>query len=49
MRFTQRVSVWPVGLVGGSFYEKPICKDGKVVDFTMLQNKHLNGLLKIRL
>jgi hypothetical protein len=30
MRYTKRVSVWPVGLVGGSLYEKPICKGDEV-------------------
>lgn len=30
MRFTKTVTVWPVGLVGGLRYEKPIVKDGKV-------------------
>ncbi|GAB1601372.1 galactosylgalactosylxylosylprotein 3-beta-glucuronosyltransferase 1-like [Argonauta hians] len=31
MRDTKVVSVWPVGLVGGLRYEKPIIKNGKVV------------------
>ena len=30
MRFTKRVSVWPVGLVGYLRYESPIIKSGKV-------------------
>ncbi|KAL5021769.1 hypothetical protein ScPMuIL_000924 [Solemya velum] len=30
MRYTKRVSVWPVGLVGGAIYESPIVKNGKV-------------------
>ncbi|OWF53552.1 galactosylgalactosylxylosylprotein 3-beta-glucuronosyltransferase 1-like [Mizuhopecten yessoensis] len=30
MRYTQRVSVWPVGLVGGLKHESPIVKNGKV-------------------
>ncbi|XP_028830965.1 galactosylgalactosylxylosylprotein 3-beta-glucuronosyltransferase 3 [Denticeps clupeoides] len=33
MRFTQRVSVWPVGLVGGMRYEGPVVENGKVVRF----------------
>ncbi|KAK7140256.1 hypothetical protein R3I94_012767 [Phoxinus phoxinus] len=31
MRSTRRVSVWPVGLVGGRRYERPLVKNGKVV------------------
>ncbi|XP_026878760.2 galactosylgalactosylxylosylprotein 3-beta-glucuronosyltransferase 2 isoform X1 [Electrophorus electricus] len=31
MRSTRRVSVWPVGLVGGRRYERPIVEQGKVV------------------
>lgn len=30
MRSTQRVSVWPVGLVGGMKYESPVVEGGKV-------------------
>lgn len=30
MRSTQRVSVWPVGLVGGMKYERPVVERGKV-------------------
>ncbi|KAK3595548.1 hypothetical protein CHS0354_021656 [Potamilus streckersoni] len=30
MRFTRKVTVWPVGLVGSLRYEKPIVQDGKV-------------------
>lgn len=30
MRTTQRVSVWPVGLVGGMKYERPVVEGGKV-------------------
>lgn len=30
MRFTKKVSVWPVGLVGNLRYESPIVKKGKV-------------------
>ncbi|CAL8327105.1 unnamed protein product [Lota lota] len=33
MRGTQRVSVWPVGLVGGMRYERPVVEGGKVVRF----------------
>lgn len=31
MRLTKGVSVWPVGLVGGRRYERPIVEKGKVV------------------
>lgn len=31
MRFTKKVSVWPVGLVGYLRYESPVVKEGKVV------------------
>ncbi|XP_063072203.1 galactosylgalactosylxylosylprotein 3-beta-glucuronosyltransferase 2-like [Engraulis encrasicolus] len=31
MRYTKRVSVWPVGLIGGRWYERPKVQDGKVV------------------
>lgn len=30
MRSTKKVSVWPVGLVGGLRYEKPVVENGKV-------------------
>ncbi|XP_030636076.1 galactosylgalactosylxylosylprotein 3-beta-glucuronosyltransferase 3 [Chanos chanos] len=33
MRYTQRVSVWPVGLVGGMRFERPVVEGGKVVRF----------------
>lgn len=33
MRYTYRVSVWPVGLVGGMKFERPVVEDGKVVRF----------------
>ncbi|KAF3836934.1 hypothetical protein F7725_004398 [Dissostichus mawsoni] len=33
MRSTERVSVWPVGLVGGMKYERPVIEGGKVVRF----------------
>ncbi|XP_007902388.1 galactosylgalactosylxylosylprotein 3-beta-glucuronosyltransferase 2 [Callorhinchus milii] len=31
MRLTRKVSVWPVGLVGGRRYERPLVEDGHVV------------------
>nr|XP_004653115.1 galactosylgalactosylxylosylprotein 3-beta-glucuronosyltransferase 2 [Jaculus jaculus] len=31
MRSTRKVSVWPVGLVGGRRYERPLVENGKVV------------------
>ncbi|XP_069742263.1 galactosylgalactosylxylosylprotein 3-beta-glucuronosyltransferase 2 [Narcine bancroftii] len=31
MRLTKKVSVWPVGLVGGRRYERPLVKQGHVV------------------
>ena len=30
MRYTQKVSVWPVAFVGEMMYESPIVKNGKV-------------------
>ena len=33
MRFTKKVSVWPVALVGGLRWEGPICVYGKVIEF----------------
>ena len=30
MRYTQKVSVWPVGLVGYLRYERPVVKNHKV-------------------
>ena len=30
MRYTKKVSVWPVGLIGLMLYEKPIVRNGKV-------------------
>ncbi|KAJ8367306.1 hypothetical protein AAFF_G00321160 [Aldrovandia affinis] len=33
MRGTQLVSVWPVGLVGGMRYERPVVEGGRVVRF----------------
>lgn len=31
IRQTQKVSVWPVGLVGGLRYESPVVQNGKVI------------------
>lgn len=31
MRYTQTVSVWPVAFVGELMYERPICKNNKVI------------------
>ncbi len=39
MRFTTRVSVWPVGLVGGLIVEKPVVRNGKVVDWNTMWKK----------
>lgn len=36
MRHTKKISVWPVGLVGGLKWEGPICKDGSVIKFYTL-------------
>ena len=33
MRYTERVSVWPVGLSGGLRWEGPLCSDGEVSGF----------------
>ncbi|XP_064623547.1 galactosylgalactosylxylosylprotein 3-beta-glucuronosyltransferase 3-like isoform X2 [Lineus longissimus] len=33
MRYTNKVSCWPVGLVGGLKFERPITKNGKVVSW----------------
>ncbi|XP_062849282.1 galactosylgalactosylxylosylprotein 3-beta-glucuronosyltransferase 3 [Trichomycterus rosablanca] len=33
MRYTQKVSVWPVGLVGAMKFERPVVENGKVVRF----------------
>uniref|UniRef100_A0A8C4R344 Galactosylgalactosylxylosylprotein 3-beta-glucuronosyltransferase n=1 Tax=Eptatretus burgeri TaxID=7764 RepID=A0A8C4R344_EPTBU len=33
MRYTSRVSVWPVGLVGGLLYEGPLVRHGQVTAF----------------
>lgn len=39
MRYTKKVSVWPVAFVGEILYERPICRDGKVVDWFCVWNK----------
>lgn len=31
IRFVKKVGVWPVAFVGELMYERPICKDGKVI------------------
>lgn len=36
MRRTRKVSVWPVGFVGGMLVEKPIVEDGRVVGFNSM-------------
>ncbi|XP_054723907.1 galactosylgalactosylxylosylprotein 3-beta-glucuronosyltransferase 3-like, partial [Uloborus diversus] len=36
MRYTERVSVWPVGLVGGLMVEKPLVKNGKVTGWNTI-------------
>lgn len=33
MRTTKKVSVWPVGLVGGLLVERPVVKEGKVTSW----------------
>ena len=33
MRDTKKVSVWPVGLVGKLWYERPVVEDGRVVSW----------------
>ncbi|KAM5137943.1 galactosylgalactosylxylosylprotein 3-beta-glucuronosyltransferase 3 [Mantella aurantiaca] len=40
MRHTQKVSVWPVGLVGGLKYEAPLVDNGKVVGFHTAWKTH---------
>ncbi|XP_040184878.1 galactosylgalactosylxylosylprotein 3-beta-glucuronosyltransferase 3 [Rana temporaria] len=40
MRHTQKVSVWPVGLVGGLKYEAPLVDHGKVVGFHTAWKTH---------
>ena len=31
MRYTNKVSVWPVAFVGQLLYETPLCENGKVI------------------
>ncbi len=38
MRYTKKVSVWPVAFVGELMYEKPIWKNGKVYKFYIFQS-----------
>ena len=33
MRYTKKVSVWPVAFVGELLYERPVCKNGKVTSW----------------
>ena len=33
MRYTKKVSVWPVGFAGGLLAEGPICENGKVINW----------------
>lgn len=33
MRYTKKVSVWPVGLVGDLLAEGPVCRNGRVVSW----------------
>ena len=33
MRYTKKVSMWPVGYVGGLKAEGPRCKNGQVLSF----------------
>ncbi|MEE6525755.1 hypothetical protein FKM82_025982 [Ascaphus truei] len=40
MRYTQRVAVWPVGLVGGLRYEGPVVERGHVVGFHTAWKTH---------
>lgn len=40
MRYTQKVSVWPVGLVGGLRYEGPLVDKGHVVGFHTAWKTH---------
>lgn len=44
MRSTQRVSVWPVGLVGGMKYERPVVEGGKVCTLSTVRVKHTSCL-----
>jgi len=36
MRFTKKISVWPVGLAGLLKWEGPICENGSVIKFRAL-------------
>lgn len=36
MRYTRKVSVWPVGLVGGLMVERPLVKNGKVTGWNTI-------------
>ncbi|KAM4721973.1 galactosylgalactosylxylosylprotein 3-beta-glucuronosyltransferase 3 [Rhinophrynus dorsalis] len=40
MRYTQKASVWPVGLVGGLRFEGPIVESGRVVGFHTAWKTH---------
>ncbi|XP_059811371.1 galactosylgalactosylxylosylprotein 3-beta-glucuronosyltransferase 3 [Hypanus sabinus] len=40
MRWTKRVSVWPVGLVGGLRFERPLVEGGRVVGFHTAWKPH---------
>ena len=31
MRFTNRLSAWPIGYPASALYEAPICKNGTVI------------------
>ena len=33
MRYTKKVSVWPVGIAGGLKFEGPICTNGTVISW----------------
>lgn len=44
MRSTQRVSVWPVGLVGGMKYERPVVEGGKVCTLSTVRVEHASCL-----
>ena len=35
MRYTKKISVWAVGTVGGSYYERPVVKNGKVYKYAI--------------
>lgn len=40
MRYTRKVSVWPVGLVGGLMVERPLVKNGKVAGWNTVWKAH---------